>query len=70
MGFKEILTKTKVFCLDCSVSLFLFSNIGKFIYLAELYIQKNHSAQVDELYLFVSFVPATWEEEDVQKKKN
>lgn len=41
MGFKEILTKTKVCCLDCSVSLLLFSNIWKFIYLAELSIQKN-----------------------------
>lgn len=71
MGFKEILTKTKVFCLDCSVSLLLFSNIWKFIYLAELSIQKKkNSAQVDELYWFVLFVPATWEEEDVQKKKN
>lgn len=28
-------------CLDCSVSLLLFSNIWKFIYLAELSIQKN-----------------------------
>lgn len=70
MGFKETLTKTKVFCLDCSVSLLLFSNIWKFIYLAELSIQKKNSAQVDKLYWFVLFVPATWEEEDVQKKKN
>lgn len=48
----------------------MFSNIWKFIYLAELSIKKNNSAQVDELYWFVLFVPATWEEEDVQKKKN
>lgn len=70
MGFKEILTKAKVFCLDCSVSLLLFSNIWKFICLAELSIQKKESAQVNELYQFVLFVPASWEEEDVRKKKN
>lgn len=56
MGFKEILTKTKVCCLDCSVSLLLFPNIWKFIYLAELSIQKKktNSAQVDRTLLFSS----------------
>lgn len=68
MGFKRKLTKTKVFCLDCSVSILLFSDIWKFIYLTELSIQKNThkknptSSQVDERYWFVLFVPATWGE--------
>lgn len=55
MGFKEILTKTKVCCLDCSVSLLLFLSIWMFIYLAELSIQKKpNSAQVDRTLLFSS----------------
>jgi len=52
------------------------SDIWKFIYLAQLPAQKKKknkanktSAQVDELYWFVLFVPATWGEEDVQQKR-
>lgn len=62
-----------MFCLDCSVSLLLFSNIWEFIYLAEVSIQKKKKgkkSQVDELGQFLLFVPATWEEADVEKKKN
>lgn len=54
------------------MSLLLFSNIWEFIYLAELSIQnkKKKKSQVDELDQFLLFVPATWEETDVEKKKS
>lgn len=71
MGFKEILTKTKVCCLDCSVFLLLFSNIWKFIYLAELSIQKKptNSAQVDRTLLFPSMCACYLGREKCAKEK-